>query len=81
MGSPKQDPVVQSHLGLEERIRRRAHEIYLSRRGGAGSALDDWLRAEREILGKSGQPAQDRGTTVGSARRPGRKLMDTLGKA
>ncbi len=62
--------ISQSHQDLEERIRRRAHEIYLSR-GSQGSELDDWLQAEREVLGKSRQPAQDRGTTVGAAAKQG----------
>lgn len=34
---------------LEQRIRARAHLIYLERAGQAGSALDDWLQAEAEI--------------------------------
>ena len=34
----------------EERIRRRAHEIYLRRGNQPGSELDDWLQAEREFL-------------------------------
>ena len=33
----------------EEDIRRRAYEIYLERGGQPGSALDDWLQAEREL--------------------------------
>jgi len=33
----------------EERIRLRAYEIYLERKGSPGSALEDWLRAEREL--------------------------------
>jgi hypothetical protein len=33
----------------EEGIRRRAYEIYLERGGQPGSALDDWLQAEREL--------------------------------
>lgn len=36
---------------VQERIRRRAYEIYLERGGNGGSAEQDWLRAEREILG------------------------------
>jgi hypothetical protein len=36
-------------LPLQERIRRRAHEIYLERGGQDGSELDDWLQAEQEI--------------------------------
>jgi Protein of unknown function (DUF2934) len=32
-----------------EKIRRRAHELYLQRGSQPGSELDDWLRAEEEI--------------------------------
>jgi hypothetical protein len=31
-------------------IRRRAYEIYLSRGGRPGTALEDWLQAERELI-------------------------------
>jgi len=37
---------------FEERIRLRAYEIYLERGSQGGSDLDDWLRAEREILNR-----------------------------
>lgn len=37
-------------LPLEERIRHRAYELYIERGNQSGSELDDWLRAEREIL-------------------------------
>jgi hypothetical protein len=36
-------------LPLEERIRQRAHQIYLQRNGQDGSELDDWLQAEAEL--------------------------------
>jgi hypothetical protein len=36
-------------LALEERIRRRAHEIYLQRGGQDGAETEDWLQAESEI--------------------------------
>ena len=32
-----------------ERVAMRAYELYLARGGGEGSALDDWLAAEREF--------------------------------
>jgi hypothetical protein len=35
---------------VEERIRRRANELYVQRGSQSGSELDDWLRAEAEIL-------------------------------
>jgi hypothetical protein len=38
------------NLSLEEQIRRRAHELSLQRGNQPGSALDDWLQAEDEIL-------------------------------
>jgi hypothetical protein len=36
-------------LPLEERIRRRAYELYLQRGNQPGSELDDWLQAEEEL--------------------------------
>jgi DUF2934 family protein len=37
-------------LPREERIRRRAYELYLRRGNRPGSEIDDWLQAEGEIL-------------------------------
>ena len=36
-------------LPLEERIRRRAYELYVRYGNQSGSELDDWLQAEEEI--------------------------------
>lgn len=41
--------VVDMVLPREERIRRRAFELYASRGKRPGRALDDWLQAEEEI--------------------------------
>ncbi len=38
-----------------EEIELRAYEIYLERAGAPGSELDDWTRAERELLAKYGK--------------------------
>ena len=32
-----------------EEIRRRAHELFMTRGGTPGNELDDWLRAEQEL--------------------------------
>ena len=40
----------------EEKIRLRAYELYEERGRVDGFALDDWLQAEAEILGRRGQP-------------------------
>ena len=66
---------VQSHIDEEERIRKRAHEIWLSHKheNGEDTALEDWLQAEREILGgDSDAAAQNRATVVGDAHTPDR---------
>ena len=36
-------------IPLEERIRMRAHQLYVERGNESGSELDDWLQAEEEI--------------------------------
>ena len=36
-------------LPLEERIRAKAHELYIDRGNASGSETDDWLQAEEEI--------------------------------
>jgi len=37
---------------LRARIERRAYELYVERGCREGCALEDWLDAEREILGR-----------------------------
>lgn len=46
---PSKEPAAED-LPLEERIRRRAYELYVRRGAEAGSEVDDWLQAEEEIL-------------------------------
>jgi Protein of unknown function (DUF2934) len=47
--APGKVPPIET-LSLEERVRRRAYELYVQRGNQSGSDLDDWLRAEQEIL-------------------------------
>ena len=35
---------------VQEKIRQRAHEIWVQRGSQGGSDVEDWLRAEQEIL-------------------------------
>jgi hypothetical protein len=44
-----------------EQIQVRAYEIYLERQGAPGNQIEDWLRAERELL--EGGPTKPRKTT------------------
>ena len=47
----KKSRVVGAHPTMEE-ISLRAYQIYLERNGATGNPLDDWTRAERELLEK-----------------------------
>lgn len=38
-----------------EEIALRAYQIYLERGGTPGNELEDWTRAERELMGKNGR--------------------------
>ena len=44
-------------LSIEERIERRAYELYVRRGNQSGSELEDWLQAEAEV-----RQAQEDGT-------------------
>lgn len=54
--SPETDPEVQEMTPPteEEKIRRRAHEIWLERGSPAGSDMEDWLAAEEELRNRIG---------------------------
>ena|ERR1700722_3431226 len=45
-------------LSPQQKIAQRAYEIYLERNGAPGNPLEDWVRAERELLEKSRKPAK-----------------------
>ena len=46
-------------LSPEERIRRRAYELYVQRGNQSGSEFDDWLQAEEEMLQAQEQVIDD----------------------
>jgi Protein of unknown function (DUF2934) len=46
---PHTEDTFANHAPSQEEVRRRAYELYLERDGHTGDALDDWLRAEREL--------------------------------
>lgn len=49
-----------AQLPLEERVQRRAYELYVLRGNESGSEMDDWLQAEDEIRDAEEQSAEDR---------------------
>jgi hypothetical protein len=42
---------------IEDQIRRRAQQLFDGRNPGDGTAVDDWLRAEKEILSQNRKKA------------------------
>lgn len=50
-----------------EEIAQRAYEIYLERGGAPGHALEDWTRAERELMEKNSKPRGKVGPTLVAA--------------
>jgi hypothetical protein len=50
-----------AQLPLEERLQRRAYELYVLRGNESGSEIDDWLQAEDEIRDQEEQTAASRG--------------------
>jgi hypothetical protein len=58
-GSPvKSKSLSTKKLSPEQKIAQRAYEIYLERNGAPGNPLEDWVRAERELLEKSRKTAK-----------------------
>jgi len=58
-GSPAKGKSLSSKkLSPEQKIQLRAYEIYLERNGAPGNPLEDWVRAERDILQKSRKAAK-----------------------
>ena len=47
-----------STMDVETKIRQRAYELYEQRGYTPGSDQEDWLRAEREVLSRSGNRQQ-----------------------
>jgi len=50
-----------------EEIALRAYHIYLERRGAPGNPLEDWTRAERELLEKPSEPRRKLGPKLVAA--------------
>jgi hypothetical protein len=48
--------LTESTNALQERIRRRAHELFEQRGGAHGLASDDWYQAEAEIMASPERP-------------------------
>ena len=51
-------------LSPQQKIQLRAYEIYLERHGAPGNPLEDWVRAEREILHKTRKSAKKTATAA-----------------
>lgn len=48
--APRTKSISIPKISTRDKIAVRAYEIYLERNGAPGNPLEDWVRAEREIL-------------------------------
>jgi hypothetical protein len=48
--SDQAKPKTKKKISVQEQIALRAYEIYLERKGAPGDPMQDWIRAELEIL-------------------------------
>jgi Protein of unknown function (DUF2934) len=55
----RSDSSPQRRHPITEAIAKRAYELFLARGGENGHDLDDWLRAERELLDAAHSQVQD----------------------
>ena len=53
--SPRSEPQTAEGHPTREEIELRAHRIYVERGGAHGQDVEDWLQAERELLGRYGK--------------------------
>jgi Protein of unknown function (DUF2934) len=51
-----QKPRAASNQPTQEEIALRAYQIYLKRGATPGNEFDDWMQAERQLIGESGKP-------------------------
>jgi hypothetical protein len=56
--SVKSKSLSNKKLSPEQKIALRAYEFYLERNGAPGNPLEDWVRAERELLEKGRKTAK-----------------------
>lgn len=56
-----QKPRVAKNQPTAEEIALRAYQIYLERGAAPGNEFEDWIHAERELLGENGKPAVENG--------------------
>jgi hypothetical protein len=52
IGHPMGNAQIDAEAAIQEEIRVKAYERWLSRGGLNGSAQDDWTQAEKEVRGK-----------------------------
>ncbi len=51
-----QKPRTASNQPTREEIALRAYQIYLKRDGAPGNEFEDWMQAERQLIGEIGKP-------------------------
>jgi Protein of unknown function (DUF2934) len=56
-----QKPRIVKNQPTRDEIAVRAYQIYLERGAAPGNELEDWIQAERELLGENGKATGENG--------------------
>lgn len=67
LSSALKKPQASKSSPTHEEIATRAYEIYLERGGAPGHEVEDWTRAERELLENKRKPRGKAGPTLVAA--------------
>jgi HSP20 family protein len=57
----KVESIIEEMEGIQDRIMKRAYDLFLNRGGFFGRDLDDWLEAEAELTGKPAVELNEKG--------------------
>ena len=52
------DSILEDLDRIQQQVASRAHQLFRERGGELGGAVDDWLRAEREVVWQPPVPLQ-----------------------
>jgi hypothetical protein len=58
---------------IKDRIEKRAYELFMARGGHHGYAIEDWLKAEKEMLSSEAKPAVSKGGAGKTAKKKATK--------
>lgn len=65
---------------VQDRIARRAYDLFVARGGQHGYHIEDWLKAEKETLAENATPAPKKNKAA-VKKTPAKKVAKTVAKS